>query len=137
MICEPNFDLPQKFDIKQLQNAAQIDSNTTENAPADWLLQHVKPKISYLQKDFNILPKFYDQFEHLNRVLSVKENQYLNCRWNQFLNNAPREYVKIRLFQDFQKEKEHFVVKRKTLNGQFYGVDNKLAPIPQLDDPRK
>lgn len=106
MICEPNFDLPQKFDIKQLQNAAQIDSNTTENASADWLLQHVKPKISYLQKDFNILPKFHDQFEHLNRVLSVKENQYLNCRWNQFLNNAPQEYVKIRLFQDFQKEKE-------------------------------
>lgn len=26
--------------------------------------------------------------------------------------------------------------RRKSLNGQFYGVDNKLAPVPAVADPR-
>ncbi|XP_073820334.1 uncharacterized protein [Musca autumnalis] len=142
MICEPNFNLPQKIDIKELQNSSDAERKLSLSDPStrhsiDWLSQNVKPKISYLQKEYHVLPKFYDQFEHLNSVLTVKENRYLNCRWNQFLNNAPQEYVKIRLFRDYQKEGECFVVKRKILNGQFYGVDNKLAPIPQLNDPRK
>lgn len=39
------------------------------------------------------------------------------------------------LNQNFSFYRKH-VVRPMLLNGQFYGIDNKLAPIPQLSDPR-
>ncbi|XP_075144611.1 uncharacterized protein LOC142219563 [Haematobia irritans] len=130
MICEPNFSLPQKIQLHSLRQSNNENSQINPPVP-------VRPKISYIQNDYDIMPKFSDQFVHLNTVLSLKENNYLRCRWNQFLNKTPNVYVKIRLYSSVKREMKVLKARRKILTGNFYGADNKLAPIPQLADPRK
>ncbi|XP_065371489.1 uncharacterized protein LOC135963518 [Calliphora vicina] len=131
MICEPI--LPQLIDLEYIKKSLETTKIVEEKAQDHATVEH---KVSYEQKDYNMLPLFKDQFNHLNDVLSLLSNDYLACRWNKFLDNLPEKYIRIRLYMDYKQTLETREVRRKLLNGNFYGVNNKLAPIPQLSDPR-
>lgn len=104
MICEPNFNLPQTINIDALRKSEE--STNSYDQQTHKTVDAVKHKISYIQSQYKVLPKFYDQFYHLNSILSLRSNEYLSCRWNQFLNNVPGEYVRIRLYTEYTKGKE-------------------------------
>ncbi|TMW48720.1 hypothetical protein DOY81_006203 [Sarcophaga bullata] len=135
MICEPNLDLPQKIDLETLKKSDKPETTVEEDSKIqdDDKVVH---KVTYELKEYNLLPVFSDEFDHLNDILSINSNDYLAKRWNKFLDNVPDNYVRIRLYMDYKKSLEKHVVRPMLLNGQFYGIDNKLAPIPQLSDPR-
>lgn len=103
MICEPNLNLPRQInllDIKESQEISQDIEELIKNSI------NVKHKVTYEQKDYNMLPLFKDQLDHLNDILSLNLNKYLACRWNNFLDNVPEKYVKIRLYMDYKKSLE-------------------------------
>lgn len=95
MMCEPNTSLPQKIDLESMRreikprNEKEVDD------------ENIRPKISYSQDQYDILPKFSDQFEHVKSTLSLVQNPYLAGRWNQFLGNVPEKYITVRLYKDF------------------------------------
>ncbi|KAI8117529.1 hypothetical protein FF38_06784 [Lucilia cuprina] len=134
MICEPNLNLPQPIELESLKMTTE--TNKVELGKTSLDQTNVKREVLYEQKDYDLLPLFKDQFQHLNNILSLHSNDYLACRWNTFLDNVPQNYIRIRSYVDYKKSLETQVVRRKLLNGHFYGIDNKLAPIPQLKDPR-
>ncbi|KAM7363995.1 uncharacterized protein ACRADG_000694 isoform 1-T2 [Cochliomyia hominivorax] len=135
MICEPNLNLPQRVDLNNIKESRfEIPINIKEHPSS----KNDKHKVSsHEQNVFNVLPLFKNQFYHLNDKLSLNNNNYLACRWNSFLNNIPENYIRIRLYLDYKKSLETHIVRRKQLNGNFYGIDFKLAPIPQFSDQRK
>ncbi|XP_002136927.2 uncharacterized protein [Drosophila pseudoobscura] len=130
-ICDPFTNLPVKFDIDQL-----IKEFKPEVQKQD--IYEAKGPRNFLHlpcKDWTILPRFEYQLEHLKTSLSCRLSQYLRCRYTKFLDNVPQNYVTIATYGSNVNRMPK--PRRKTLNGQFYGVDNKLAPIPVLADPRQ
>ncbi|KAI9580428.1 hypothetical protein GQX74_010836 [Glossina fuscipes] len=125
---------PQKINLESLRDSNKFETAKNKNQNDD----NMRPKISYRSYDYYIFPKFTDQFNHLNKYLSLRGNKYLACRWNQFLDNTPDDYVYIRSYADYLDSlKMKGLARRKTLNGRFYGIDNKLAPIPVVPNPRR
>ncbi|KAH8284192.1 hypothetical protein KR054_012068 [Drosophila jambulina] len=129
-ICDPFTNLPVKFDIKQLikefqpeVEGGQVDEDKT---PRDFLHQP--------DENWVVLPSFKYQLEHLVPYLSCRRNPYMRCRYRKFLDNVPSSYVTISVYGSNVSNMPK--PRRKSLNGQFYGVDNKLAPIPVVADPR-
>lgn len=103
MICEPNFHLPQQIDLDSIRKSQETSNDATK--PIQNSIQ-VKHKVSYEQKEYNMLPLFNDQFDHLNSILSLKSNKFLACRWNSFLDSVPEKYIRIRLYVDHKKSLE-------------------------------
>lgn len=99
LMCEPNTSLPQKIDLESMRR--EIVPVTETNADEGDIYQ-IRPKISYLQEEYHILPKFSDQFEHTKATLSLVTNPYLAGRWSQFLDKVPAEYINVRLYKDFR-----------------------------------
>ncbi|XP_030556159.1 uncharacterized protein LOC115759408 [Drosophila novamexicana] len=129
-ICEPFTNLPVRVDIEKL--AAEFKPKDKEKgvekskSPRDFL--------NIPDKNWVVLPMFKYHLDHLKPFLSLRTNPYMRCRYVKFLNNVPENYVNVTLFSsniDNQPKP-----RRKSLNGQFYGVDYKLAPIPVSADPR-
>ncbi|KRF99944.1 uncharacterized protein Dwil_GK27863 [Drosophila willistoni] len=127
--CDPLTNLPVKIDIEKIiaefkpkEAERNIDE---EKGPRDFL--HLP------DNNWVVLPSFKYQLEHLRPYLSCRNNKYLRSRYTKFLNNVPKNYVTISIYgtniNNMPKPR------RMSLNGQFYGVDNKLAPIPIMDDP--
>lgn len=173
MMCEPNTSLPQKIDLDSMRREIKpepvIDPHEND-------VYQVRPKISYSQEEYHILPKFSDQFEHTKETLSLLTNPYLAGRWSQFLDKVPEKYINVILYKDYRNLTKcvflwnwtwkyfnfyflfiylffyfsddmiwypsHFIrsiikPRPKILNGQFYGVNNQLAPIPSNSDQMK
>lgn len=105
MICEPNLDLPQKIDLETLKKSDKPETNVEEDSKIqdDDKVVH---KVTYELKEYNLLPVFSDEFDHLNDILSINSNDYLAKRWNKFLDNVPDNYVRIRLYMDYKKSLE-------------------------------
>ncbi|XP_030371115.1 uncharacterized protein LOC115621568 [Scaptodrosophila lebanonensis] len=129
-ICDPFTNLPVKFDIENIaaelrpkEKAVEVEK---DKEPRDFL--HLE------DKNWVVLPKFKYELEHLIPSLSLRTNPYMRCRFRKFLNDVPDSYVKIRLYREVVDRMPQ--PRRKSLNGQFYGVDYKLAPIPAVLNPR-
>ncbi|ALC46531.1 CG34298, partial [Drosophila busckii] len=123
-ICEPFTNLPQKFDIDKI--AEEFKPKHLEKS-----VEKIKTPRDFLNEPDNswtVLPIFKYHLEHLKPLLSVRTNPYMRCRYVEFLDNVPNRYVNIVVYgTDFNNMPKP---RRKSLNGQFYGVDYKLAPIP-------
>lgn len=105
MICEPNFDLPQKIVLESLKKLDEIKSNVNKNFKVQ-VPDNVVHNVTYELKEYNLLPTFTDEFDHLDDILSINSNGYLAKRWNNFLDNVPDNYVRIRLYVDYKKSLE-------------------------------
>lgn len=145
-ICEVSTALPMNFDIHQLE---------AEFKPPERLKKVEKPlePRDFLNKPnttWTVLPIFKYHLDHLKPTFSYRYNQYMRCKYNHFLDNVPDMFVtvlpfdvnknryvwhlveifnSVNLFRfpfDFRTPKP----RRKSLTGQFYGVDFKLAPVP-------
>ncbi|XP_060649425.1 uncharacterized protein LOC132786786 [Drosophila nasuta] len=129
-ICETITNLPVKFDIEKLaaefkprdkkQNVEQTKS------PRDFL--------STPDNNWVVLPMFKNHLDHLKPIISCRTNKYMRCRYRKFLNNVPDSYVNITVYGSTLSNQPY--PRRKSLTGQFYGVDFKLAPVPASADPR-
>ncbi|XP_034664460.1 uncharacterized protein LOC117898886 [Drosophila subobscura] len=130
-ICDPFTNLPVKFDInelvKEFKPELQERNISEAKGPRDFL--HLP------SEKWVVLPSFEHQLEHLKPYLSCRLNEYLRCRYRKFLDNVPKNYINVSVHATNVNRMPK--PRRKTLNGQFYGVDNKLAPIPVLADPRQ
>ncbi|KAL7729149.1 hypothetical protein ACLKA6_009615 [Drosophila palustris] len=58
----------------------------------------------------------------------------MRCRYRQFLDNVPDSYTSVSVYGSNISNQP--CPRRKSLTGQFYGVDFKLAPVPAAADPR-
>lgn len=97
MNCEPFSSPPQKIVLESLRDSDKFETAKNKDQNDD----DIRPKISYRSYDYYIFPKFTDQFNHLNKYLSLRGNKYLACRWNQFLDNTPEDYAYIRSYADY------------------------------------
>ncbi|XP_037827325.1 uncharacterized protein LOC119615333 [Lucilia sericata] len=120
MICEPNLNLPQSIELESLKKATETLTAGLGKTSLDQT--NLNREVLYEQKDYDLLPLFKDQFQHLNHTLSLRLNDYLACRWNTFLDNVPENYIRIRLYVDFKKSLKTYVVRRKLLNGNFLAL---------------
>nr|XP_014095688.2 uncharacterized protein LOC106621377 [Bactrocera oleae] len=128
-MCEPNYDLPQT-----LSAIFETESDIVETEQ-DKLDQASKLQSAEYETDYyRVLPLLSFKNDHREKVLSLKENEYLSLRWQKFLTKIPKNYIRIRLYSDQQKIP--IAPRRLVLNGCFYGVDNKLSPVPIIPDPR-
>ncbi|XP_023166406.1 uncharacterized protein LOC111596426 [Drosophila hydei] len=129
-ICEPFTNFPARFDIEEI--AAEFKPKDKEKdvektlSPRDFL--------NIPDKNWVILPMFKYHLDHLKPILSVRQNKYMRNRYIKFLDNVPEHFVTVSLFNSNINSQPK--PRRKSLNGQFYGVDFKLAPIPVTVDPR-
>ncbi|TDG49782.1 hypothetical protein AWZ03_003770 [Drosophila navojoa] len=129
-ICEPFTNFPARFDIEKI--AEEFKPKDKEKdvekslSPRDFL--------NVPDNDWVVLPMFKCHLDHLKPVLSVRKNKYMRCRYRQFLDNVPEHFVNVTLYSANINNQPK--PRRKSLNGKFYGVDFKLAPIPVLVDPR-
>ncbi|KAH8312067.1 hypothetical protein KR044_009239, partial [Drosophila immigrans] len=129
-ICETLTNLPVKFDIEKLvaefKPTFQKEDVKELKSPRDFL--------SVPDNNWVVLPMFKLHLDHLKPSLSVRTNKYMRCRYRNFLDNVPDSYVNI-VVHDSNLSKQPYP-RRKSLTGQFYGVDFKLAPVPASADPR-
>ncbi|KAH8337660.1 hypothetical protein KR074_003908 [Drosophila pseudoananassae] len=129
-ICEPFTAWPMKFDIDKVAQEFKPEEQKLKEAE-----QKTAKDFLHLPDDnWVILPIFKHKLEHMRAVLSTRQNPYLRCRYRNFLNNVPSKYVTISIYGSNATNMPK--PRRKSLNGQFYGVDYKLAPIPVVADPR-
>ncbi|XP_067633109.1 uncharacterized protein [Eurosta solidaginis] len=128
-MCEPNFYLPQTLSeiFKTESKVVETEANKSDDA-------NQSQSIEYETGFYRVLPLLSFKNDHQKKVLSLKENEYLRLRWQKYLSKIPSEYIRIRLYTDQKKAPP--IPRRMTLNGRFYGIDNKLSPVPIIPDPR-
>lgn len=94
-MCEPNYDLPQT-----LSAIFETESDVVETEK-DKLDQTSKLQSAEYETDYyRVLPLLSFKNDHREKVLSLKENEYLRLRWQQFLTKIPKHYIRIRLYSD-------------------------------------
>ncbi|XP_036332649.1 uncharacterized protein LOC118743993 [Rhagoletis pomonella] len=128
-MCEPNFYLPQTVGaiFETVYSSAEVEANRSDRVNK---LQSAEYETDY----HRVLPLMSYKNANHKKVLSLKENEYLRIRWQKFLSDIPSEYIRIRIYRD--RAKSPIIPRRMQLNGRFYGVDNKLSPVPIIPDPR-
>uniref|UniRef100_A0A1A9Z9P8 Uncharacterized protein n=1 Tax=Glossina pallidipes TaxID=7398 RepID=A0A1A9Z9P8_GLOPL len=145
MPCEPIEVQPQR-DI--FIGTLKIPEETKNNRDA---LDDFRQKITYELESYDILPLMHDQDQRLQVLLSLRNNAYLKLRWNKFVESGSRGCVQLRLYRDYKMDLMKLVsllrfclnfinilafndrkplARRKSLTGNFFGADNKLAPVP-------
>uniref|UniRef100_A0A1B0FFU0 Uncharacterized protein n=1 Tax=Glossina morsitans morsitans TaxID=37546 RepID=A0A1B0FFU0_GLOMM len=119
----------------------KIPEETKNNRDA---LDDFRQKITYELKSYDILPLMHDQDQRLQVLLSLRTNAYLKLRWNKFVESGSRGCVQLRLYRDYKMDlMKKPLARRKSLTGNFFGADNRLAPVPapskqtKLDESHK
>uniref|UniRef100_W8CDX6 Uncharacterized protein n=1 Tax=Ceratitis capitata TaxID=7213 RepID=W8CDX6_CERCA len=97
-MCEPNFYLPQALCVifEKESDKFGMDDDKLEQASK---LQSAEHKADY----YRVLPLLSFRNDHREKVLSLKQNEYLRLRWQNFLTKIPSAYIRIRLYSDQQK----------------------------------
>ncbi|KAI9580427.1 uncharacterized protein LOC119638815 [Glossina fuscipes] len=125
MPCEPIDEQPQK-DI--LIGALKIPEETKSDHDA---LDDFRQKITYRLESYDILPLMHDENQRLEVLLSLRNNTYLKLRWNKFVESGSNKSLQLRLYRDYKMDLlKKPLARRKSLTGNFFGADNRLAPVP-------
>uniref|UniRef100_A0A1B0BQ48 Uncharacterized protein n=1 Tax=Glossina palpalis gambiensis TaxID=67801 RepID=A0A1B0BQ48_9MUSC len=125
MPCEPIDEQPQK-DI--LIGALKIPEETKNDHDA---LDDFRQKITYRLESYDILPLMHDENQRLEVLLSLRNNTYLKLRWNKFVESGSNKSLQLRLYRDYKMDLlKKPLARRKSLTGNFFGADNRLAPVP-------
>ena len=103
--CEPNLSLPQEIDIDALRREAKLSAQPTTktcNIP----LKDVDDDVLFAPTALvvnNVMPIEKREYDKLNEILSAKKNEYIKCRWNNFLEKIPDNHVVIISYEEFIK----------------------------------
>lgn len=91
-ICEVSTALPANFSIHQLEAEFKPPERQKkaekELEPRDFL--------DVPDKSWRVLPMFKYHLDHLKPTFSYRYNKYMRCKYIQFLNNVPDQFVVVK-----------------------------------------